>query len=69
MLDLLFGSSSMILSENRFPLFGIMLALLMIGIAGEFFRVMSQIVSIVSSPLTFGFESTPVLSPDIQSSY
>lgn len=35
-------------------------ALLMMGIAAEFFRVMSLIVSFVSSPLIFGFETDPV---------
>ncbi|MET3841678.1 hypothetical protein [Bradyrhizobium sp. OAE829] len=37
-------------------LFGGGVALLMIGIGAEFFRVMSPIVSFVSSPLIFGFE-------------
>jgi hypothetical protein len=45
-------------------LFGVGVALLMIGIGGEFFRVMSRIVSFVSSPLIFGFESDPVFAPN-----
>jgi len=45
-------------------LFGVGVALLMMGIGAEFFRVMSPIVSIVSSPLIFGFEIDPVFAPD-----
>jgi len=41
-------------------LFGVGVALLMKGIGAEFFRVMSPIVSFVSSPLIFGFEIDPV---------
>jgi hypothetical protein len=44
-------------------LFGVGVALLMIGIGGEFFRVISWIVSFVSSPLIFGFEVHPVFAP------
>jgi hypothetical protein len=43
-------------------LFGVGVALLMFGIGGEFFRVMSLIVSFVSSPLIFGFETDPVFA-------
>ncbi|MGE9008410.1 hypothetical protein ACO2JO_07500 [Leptospira interrogans] len=46
-------------------LFGVGVALLMMGIGAEFFRVMSPIVSFVSSPLIFGFEIDPVLRSDI----
>jgi hypothetical protein len=45
-------------------LFGVGVALLMMGIGGEFFRVMSPIVSFVSSPLSFGFEIDPVFAPN-----
>jgi len=45
-------------------LFGVGVALLMMGIGGEFFRVMSPIVSFVSSPLIFGFEIDPVFAPN-----
>jgi hypothetical protein len=38
-------------------------------IAVEFFRGMSRIVSIVSLPVFFGFDTTPVLSPEIRSKY
>jgi hypothetical protein len=41
-------------------LFGVGVALLMMGIGAEFFRVMSPIVSFVSSPLIFGVEIDPV---------
>jgi hypothetical protein len=41
-------------------LFGVGVALLMMGVGGEFFRVMSSIVSFVSSPLIFGVETGPV---------
>ncbi|MBR1143511.1 hypothetical protein [Bradyrhizobium sp. AUGA SZCCT0431] len=44
-------------------LFGVGVALLMMGIGAEFFRVMSWIVSFVSSPLIFGFEIHPVSAP------
>jgi len=43
-------------------LFGVGVALLTMGIGAEFFRVMSPIVSFVSSPLIFGFETGPVCS-------
>jgi len=46
-------------------LFGVGVALLMMGIGGEFFRVMSSIVSFVSSPLIFGFETNPAFASDI----
>jgi hypothetical protein len=46
-------------------LFGVGVALLVTGIGGVFFRVMSSIVSFVSSPLIFGGETGPVLSPNI----
>jgi len=46
-------------------LFGVGVALLAIGIGGEFFRVMSSIVSFVSSPLIFGVETGRVFAPDI----
>jgi len=45
-------------------LFGVVLLVMSIG--GEFFRVMSSIVSFVSSPLIFGVETGPVLVPNIQ---
>jgi hypothetical protein len=45
-------------------LFGVGVALLTIGIGVEFFRVMSPIVSFVSSPLIFGFEIDPVFAPN-----
>jgi hypothetical protein len=38
----------------------------MMGIGAEFFRVMSPIVSFVSSPLIFGVEIGPVFSSNIQ---
>ena len=47
---------------------GVGVALLMMGIGGEFFRVMSPIVSFVSSPLIFGFEIDPVFAPDTYTS-
>jgi hypothetical protein len=47
-------------------LFGVGVALLMMGIGAEFFRVMSPIVSFVSSPLIFGFEIDPAFVPNIQ---
>jgi hypothetical protein len=43
-------------------LFGVGVALLTMGIGAEFFRVMSAIVSFVSSPLILGFEIDPVFS-------
>jgi hypothetical protein len=46
-------------------LFGVGVALLVIGIGGEFFRVMSSIVSFVSSPLIFGVETGPIFVSDI----
>ena len=47
-------------------LFGVGVALLMTGIGAEFFRVMSRIVSFVSSLLIFGFEIDPVFAPHIR---
>jgi hypothetical protein len=47
-------------------LFGVGVALLMMGIGGGFFRVMSSIVSFVSPPLIFGVETGPVFNSDIQ---
>jgi hypothetical protein len=47
-------------------LFGVGVALLMMGIGAEFFRVMSSIVSFVSSPLIFGVEAGPVFVSNIQ---
>jgi hypothetical protein len=44
-------------------LFGVGVALLMIGIGVEFFRVMSSIVSFVSSPVIFGPETNPGFAP------
>jgi hypothetical protein len=44
-------------------LFGVGVALLMIVIGSEFFRVMSSIVSFVSSPVIFGFEIEPGFRP------
>jgi len=46
-------------------LFGVGVALLTMGIGAEFFRVMSPIVSFVSSPLIFGFEIDPVFGSNI----
>jgi len=46
-------------------LFGVGVALLLMGIGGEFFRVMSSIVSFVSSLLIFGFETGPAFASDI----
>jgi hypothetical protein len=46
-------------------LFGVGVALLVTGIGGVFFRVMSSIVSFVSSPLIFGVETGPVCASDI----
>jgi hypothetical protein len=43
-------------------LFGVGVALLMMGIGGEFFRVMSWIVSFVSSLLIYGIETGPVFA-------
>jgi len=40
-------------------LFGVGVALLMMGIGGEFFRVMSSIVSFVSSAVIFAVEIGP----------
>jgi hypothetical protein len=40
-------------------LFGVGVALLMIVVGSEFFRVMSSIVSFVSSPVIFGVEINP----------
>jgi hypothetical protein len=45
-------------------LFGVGVALFMMGIGAEFFRVMSLIVSFVSSPLIFGSKSGRVFSSD-----
>jgi hypothetical protein len=45
-------------------LFGVGVGLLMMGIGAEFFRVMSSIVSFVSSPLIFGFEIDPIFAPN-----
>jgi hypothetical protein len=50
-------------------LFGVGVALLMSGIGGAFFRVMSSIVSFVSSPLIFGFEIGPVFAPNTSPSH
>jgi hypothetical protein len=44
-------------------LFGVGAALLIIGIASEFFRVMSWIVSIVSPPVILGFQIKLRLCP------
>jgi hypothetical protein len=41
----------------------------MMGIGAEFFRVMSSIVSFVSSPLIFGVEIIPAFVPDIPLTY
>jgi hypothetical protein len=46
-------------------LFGVGVALLVMGIGAEFFRVMSRIVSFVSSPLIFGFEMNPVFRSNL----
>jgi len=46
-------------------LFGVGVALLIMGIGGEFFRVMSSIVSFVSSPLIFGVETGQIFASDI----
>jgi hypothetical protein len=45
-------------------LFGVVLLIMDIG--GEFFRVMSPIVSFVSSPLIFDVETGPIFASDIQ---
>jgi hypothetical protein len=45
-------------------LFGVGVALIL-GIGAEFFRVMSWIVSFVSSPLIFGVETGPIFVSDI----
>jgi hypothetical protein len=50
-------------------LFGVGVGLLMMGIGAEFFRVMSSIVSFVSSPLIFGVEIIPAFVPDIPLTY
>ncbi|WMT75579.1 hypothetical protein [Bradyrhizobium sp. Ash2021] len=44
-------------------LFGVGVALLTIDIGREFFRVMSSIVSFVSSPVIFGLEINPDFRP------
>jgi hypothetical protein len=44
-------------------LFGVGVALLDAGIGAEFFRVMSRIVSIVSSKVTSGAATKPVFRP------
>jgi hypothetical protein len=46
-------------------LFGVGVALLMIGIGREFFRVMSSIVSFVSSPVILASKSIPVFVPGL----
>jgi hypothetical protein len=46
-------------------LFGVGVALLVTGIGGVFFRVMSSIVSFVSSPLIFGVETGPVCVSEV----
>jgi hypothetical protein len=44
-------------------LFGVGVALVMMGIGAEFFRVMSWIVSIVSSEVIFAAPAKPVFCP------
>jgi hypothetical protein len=44
-------------------LFGVGVALVVIGIAAEFFRVMSQIVSFVSPEVIFVRRNRPSFSP------
>jgi hypothetical protein len=50
-------------------LFGVGVALLSIGIGAEFFRVMSRIVSFVSSGVIFARRIDPVFVPNASLTY